>query len=782
MLVVAFLGAPMDSMAQRHTDQRLGQLTLSEKAALVTGKNTWETLDIPRLGIPSAWMSDGPAGLRKSSATELGLGVSIPATTFPSAGALAATWNPELVRRVGAALGDEAAAQNVTLVLGPGLNLKRHPLGGRNFEYYSEDPLLSGRMAAAFVIGVQSRGVGATLKHFAVNNQEHRRMVIDARVGERALRELYLRGFEIAVREGRPAAVMTSYNGVNGTPASHNAHLITDILRGEWGFDGLVVSDWGGVRDPVAAVQAGADLEMPGNPLSPPRIEAAVREGRLPIAALDRAVGNVLRLAQLPQWMGRSTDAAPAGDAHAVAVEAAEQSIVLLENDGVLPLRLDRRARLGVVGNLAFRPRIQGIGSSQVNPSRVDTVWNAIDALGRQRGLEPRAWPADYPEEGLTTPQKDDLQKFARGVDVVIALVGQRASHDAESWDRPSADLSPGDRDLMQALVASGKPVVAVVVGGGAVDVAPLARANALLFGWLGGQGFGTALARVLFGEVNPSGRLSETFARSLSDHASHVNFPGGPWAVDYGEGLYVGYRYFQSFDREVAYPFGYGRSYTTYEYLRMEAPDTVGDLEHPIQVTVDLQNTGTVAGAEVAQVYLRQVAPSLARPDRELVGFARVSLQPGEAHRVMVAIAPEQLAYYHDGLHRWVIEPGEYEILVGASAADIKLSERVLVTAGTMPREVYTLDHPLADLYRDPRGRVVVDFLASQMGFGSPAEAGSEDFMAAAMRQMTLRQVAGFAAGAVPLEALQGLLTLINSNMEPSEVQAALARQPARR
>jgi beta-glucosidase len=762
-------------MAQR--DHRLGQLTLAEKAALVTGKNTWETLDIPRLGIPSAWMSDGPAGLRKSSATELGLGVSTPATTFPSAGALAATWNAELVRRVGAAIGDEAAAQGVTLLLGPGLNLKRHPLGGRNFEYYSEDPLLSGRIAAAFVNGVQSRGVGATLKHFAVNNQEHRRMVIDARVGERALRELYLRGFEIAVREGRPAAVMTSYNGVNGTPASQHTHLITDILRGEWGFDGLVVSDWGGVRDPVAAVRAGADVEMPGNPLSPPRIEAAVREGRLSLEALDRAVGNVLRLAHLPQWMVRSPDAAPAGDAHAVAVEAAEQSIVLLENDGVLPLRLGRRSRLGVVGNLAFRPRIQGIGSSQVNPSRVDTVWSAIDALGRQRGLEPRAWPADYSEEGLTTAQQDDLEKFVSDVDVVIALVGQRASHDAEAWDRPSADLSPGDRELMQAVVASGKPVVAVVVGGGAVDVSPLAKANAVLFGWLGGQGFGTGLARVLFGEVNPSGRLPETFAHSVSDHASHVNFPGGPWAVDYGEGLFVGYRYFQSFDREVAYPFGYGLSYTTFDFLRMEAPDTVGDLEHPIEITVDVQNTGTVAGVEVAQVYLRQLAPSLPRPDRELVGFARMQVAPGEARRVMIPIVPEQLAYYHDGLRRWVIEPGEYEILVGASAVDIKLSARLLVTAGTMPREVYTLDHTLADLYGDPRGRVVVDHLASQMGFGSLAEAGPDNFMAAAMKQMTLRQAAGFSGGAVTLEALADLLTLINSDMEPSEVRAILMR-----
>jgi beta-glucosidase len=326
--------------------------------------------------------------------------------------------------------------------------------------------LLSGRIAAAFVSGVQSQGVGATLKHFAVNNQEHRRMVIDARVGEARAARAVSRGFEIAVREGQPAAVMTSYNGVNGTAASHNAYLITDILRGEWGFDGLVVSDWGGVRDPAAAVRAGADLEMPGNPLSPPRIEAAVGDGSLSLEAVDRAVGNVLRLAQLPQWMPRSTDSAPARDAHAIAVEAAEQSIVLLENDGLLPFAPPGRSRLGVVGTLAFRPRIQGIGSSQVHPRRVDTVWNAIDALGRERGLQPRAWTADYSEDGLTAGQKDDLRGFLQDVDVIVALVG--AGVRAPSLGSPVGRPLPGDQEVLQTTLGSGKRVVAVVVAGGA--------------------------------------------------------------------------------------------------------------------------------------------------------------------------------------------------------------------------------------------------------------------------------------------------------------------------
>jgi beta-glucosidase len=764
-------------MAQRDPARWLEQLTLAEKAGLLTGKNTWETLDIPRLGIPSVWMSDGPAGLRKSVPTGLGLGETAPATTFPSASALAATWDPDLVRRVGAAIGQEAAANGVTLLLAPGLNLKRHPLGGRNFEYYSEDPLLSGKIAAAYVSGVQSRGVGATIKHYAVNNQEYRRMVIDARVGERVLRELYLRAFEIAVREGHPAAVMTSYNRVNGTQASANGRLITDILRGEWGFDGLVVSDWGGVDDPVAAVRAGGDLEMPGNPLSPALIEAAVRGGSLSTEAVDRAAGNVLRLVTLRDRLPRPADAPPAPAPHAVAVEAAEQSIILLENKGVLPLRLPRQAKVGVVGNLAFHPRIQGIGSSEVRPTQVDTAWTAIRELGSKRALESRGWQVDYAEDGLTDMQKNDLRSFVGGLDLIIALVGQRAAHDAEGWDRPSAQLSAGDKEVAQIVLAADKPVVAVVIGGGAVDVAPLAEADALLFGWLGGQGFGTALARILFGEVNPSGRLSETFAHAISDHASSVNFPGGPWEVDYGEGLYVGYRYFLSFGRDVAYPFGYGRSYTTFEYAGMEAPDSVSDLEHPIEISVDLKNSGTRLGAEVVQVYLRQRAPSLPRPDRELAGFAKVAVEPGQTRRVTIAVDPERLSYYHDGLKRWVIEKGEYDILIGASAADIKLSHRVVLTAGTMPREVCTLDHSIAEVYRDPRGKVVVEFLARQMGMAIPVEAGPNDFEAAVMTQLPFRKLVNFSDGRITVEALTGLLALINSDMEPSEVQARLSR-----
>jgi beta-glucosidase len=383
----------------------------------------------------------------------------------------------------------------------------------------------------------------------------------------------------------------------------------------------------------------------------------------------------------------------------------------------------------------------------------------------------------DYSEDGLTDAQKSDLRTFLGPLDLIIALVGQRAAHDAEGADRPSAQLCPGDLDVIGIALASGKPVVAVVIGGGAVDVAPVAKVNALLFGWLGGEGFGTALARILFGEVNPSGRLSETFAHSVSDHASSVNFPGGPWEVDYGEGLYVGYRYFLSFGRDAAYPFGYGRSYTSFDYVAMQAPDSVGDLQRPIAIAVDVRNSGTRAGAEVVQVYLHHRSPSLQRPDRELAGFAKVAVEPGQTNRVTIAVEPERFAYYHDGLKRWVIEKGEYDVLIGASAADIKLSHRVVLTAGTMPREVYTLDHSIAEVYRDPRGKVVVEFLARQMGMAIAAEAGPNDFEAAVMTQLPFRKLVNFSDGRITVEALTGLLALINSDMEPSEVQARLSR-----
>ena len=592
----------------------VGQLTLEEKAALVTGRNAWETAEVPRLGIPPVWMADGPVGLRRS--TGEAVTASQPATCFPSAAAMAATWDPELIEQVGAAIGAEARAAGVTLLLGPGLNMKRHPLGGRNFEYYSEDPLLSGRIAAAFVRGVQSQGVGATLKHFAVNNQEHRRMSIDARVGERALREIYLRGFEIAVEESAPQAVMSAYNKVNGTWASESRLLLTEILRDEWGFEGLVVSDWGAVDEPAPAIAAGLDLEMPGNPLSPPRVVQAVRDGELAEDDLDRAVGRVLQLVerQAAQTPGPGGDLFDAH--HELARRVALEGLVLLRNNGILPVAAGPARRIGVVGRLAWEPRIQGVGSSQVNATRVDDAWGRIEELAAADGHAPALWRAEYDENGLTASETAELVSFLAERDLVLVFAGQKASHDAEAWDRPSMSLAPADLELLAAVAASGKPFVVVLVGGGAMDVRPFAaQAGAVLMGWLGGQGFGTAVADALFGRGAPAGKLSETFAWSVADHASAINFPGGPRTVDYGEGLFVGYRYFQTFRQAVAYPFGHGLSYGAIEIASATAPEALA-APAPFEVRVALRNAGERAGAETVQVYLRQLG-SVAPPPR---------------------------------------------------------------------------------------------------------------------------------------------------------------------
>jgi beta-glucosidase len=750
------------------------ELTLEEKACLITGINKWETCPVPRLGIPSVWMADGPVGLRKNLGAALT--DSVPATCFPSAAAMAATWNPELIERVGGGIGAEAHANDVTLLLAPGLNLKRHPLGGRNFEYYSEDPLLSGKIAAAFVRGVQSQGVGATLKHYAANNQEHRRMSIDARIDERTLRELYLRGFEIAVKEGRPQAVMSSYNRLNGTYASQNRWLLTDVLRDEWGFDGLVVSDWGAVDDPVASIAAGLDLEMPGNPLTPAIIVSAVEDGALDESDLDRAVENVLQLVARRAAVEerRKIDALAAN--HELAREVAAESMVLLKNDGILPITADRELRIGVVGNLADEPRIQGIGSSQISPPQAEAPWNHLQEIGSRQGHTLELWPPGYDEDRLKNEERTDLAEFFGRQDLVLVFVGQKASHDAEAWDRPSMDLAPADFAVIETVQKAGTAFVVVLAGGGAVDVRPFdTTANAILMGWLGGQAFGSAVAEVVFGLRAPSGRLSETFARSAEDHASAINFPSGPLTVRYGEGLSVGYRYFQTFAQEVMYAFGHGLLYTTFEYAVVKAPDTLDSLNEGFDVSVTLRNTGERDGADVVQVYLRHLDPRFDRPDRELIGFAKTAVGAGQSKEVAIHIDSERLAYFHEGHGGWVIEPGRYELLVGASAADIRTTVPLEVAVGTLPREVYTLHSVIGDVYRDPRGKVVIDYFRAQRGQKPLGEAAPDDFRAAVQKNLPFKKISNFSNGAVSVAQLEQLLAMINSDMAPEEVAAAL-------
>ncbi|MCG2799001.1 MAG: glycoside hydrolase family 3 C-terminal domain-containing protein [Cellulomonas sp.] len=640
-------------------------LSLEEKAALLSGKTVWDSRDVPRLGIRSLVLTDGPHGVRRQtgSADHLGIAASLPATCFPTAAAVANTWDIELVQEIGAALGAEATAQGVDVLLGPGLNIKRSPLCGRNFEYLSEDPHLAGHLAAAYVRGIQGAGPAACPKHFAVNSQELRRMTNDSVVDERTLREIYLTAFEIVVREGRPATVMSSYNKVNGTYAHENAFLLQQVLRDEWGFDGPVVSDWGGGDDPVAAVRAGGTLEMPSPGMdSALRILEAVRRGELTEAELDVRVAEMLALVERsgPARVGTYDDAAH----HALARRAAAASVVLLKNDDAL-LPLAPATRIAIVGDFAFVPRYQGAGSSQVNPTRVTDLVTALgtstlDVVATARGFR-RDGGAD---EALLT----EAVAAARGADVVVAHLGLDELSEIEGRDRTDLRLPAAQLELLAALHDTGVPVVVVLAAGSVVEMPWLEAATAVVHGFLGGQAGAEGMADVLVGQVNPAGRLAESYPVRLADVPNVAYYPGDGPTAEYREGLYIGYRYYASADVPVTFPFGFGLSYTTFAYDELEVT--------PDGVTFTLENTGTVAGAEVAQLYVGRAAhdDGVHRPVRELKGFARVSLEPGERRRVRVAFDERTFRHFDTRTGRWEVEGGTWTVAVAANATDLRL------------------------------------------------------------------------------------------------------------
>jgi beta-glucosidase len=686
----------------------LAELTLEEKASLCLGSDFWHTAPVERLSIPAIMVSDGPHGLRKQpdEADHVGISGSVPATCFPTACALASSWDPELVRRIGEALGREARAQGVAVVLGPGINIKRSPLCGRNFEYFSEDPLVSGVLGAAMIDGVQSQGVGTSLKHYAANNQETDRLRVSADVDERTLREIYLAGFERADTQAQPWTVMCSYNKVNGVYASEHAWLLTTVLRGEWGFDGLVVSDWGAVHDRVAALAAGLDLEMPPNlGVSDAAIVTAVGTGQLDEHVLDAAVARVLRLVD----RATATTEPPAvldPDAHhALARAAATECAVLLKNeDRLLPLRPAAGNTIAVVGEFARTPRYQGAGSSQVTPTRVDV------ALGELRASVPDgvevAFAAGY---GIDTTDHDDelaaeAVALASRADVVVAFLGLPAADESEGFDRSHMDL-PANQTALLSRLADANPNLAVVLANG--SVVRLAdweqHAKAVLECWLSGQAAGGATADLLCGAANPSGRLAETLPLRLEDAPSYLNFPGEAGHVRYGEGIFVGYRGYDALDRQVSYPFGHGLSYTSFSYADLTTNLTGrpqdGDLV--VNVSCRVTNTGDRRGKEVVQLYVRDPEASVARPVRELKAFAKADLDPGETTVVEFTLAARDLSYWSTSVNDWVLEGGEFELAVGASSRDLRLTTTVDIAAPPLPVRLdgmATLEEWLAD------------------------------------------------------------------------------------
>ena len=659
-------------------DAYIQKLTLEEKAALLQGWSTWTTWDGSKLGIPAIFMADGPHGLRKQAGAgdHLGLNASVPATCFPTAATMANSWDEALGEELGRALGEEAAANDVHMVLGPGLNMKRSPLCGRNFEYFSEDPYLAGKMGAAYIRGIQANGVAACPKHFAANSQELRRMCMDSVVDERTLREIYLTAFEMAVTEGRAKTIMSSYNIVNGTYANENAHLLTEILRGEWGFDGFVVTDWGGDNDHAAGVKAGSNLVMPApGPDCAIGLVKAVKEGKVSEADIDKRLTELLNVvfsvseavSQAPKSFDRDAH-------HAIARKCAEGSIVLLDNDGILPLK--KETKTAVIGDFAETPRYQGAGSSQVNPTKLDSLKDALTSAGLNitgyaKGFS-RVDPK--PQQALI----DEAVAAAKGAEVVLLCVGLDEILESEGMDRQHMELSEGQQALIDGVCAVNRNVVLVLSGGAPFVMPERTKYRAAIHGYLGGQAGAGAMADALLGKVNPSGKLNETWPEKLSDNPSYPYFPSPERTAEYREGLYIGYRYYDTAGVPVRFPFGYGLSYTTFAYSDISASQNA--------VTFTVTNTGAVDGAEVAQVYVSCKDGKVFRPNKELKGFAKVFLKAGESKTVTVPLDDKAFRYFNVKSDRWEIEPANYNICVGSNVSDVELIQTVWVEGTEAP------------------------------------------------------------------------------------------------
>ena len=661
----------------KHADV-IAKLSLREKCALLSGATVFETYALPNKGVPAIWLSDGPNGLRKQAgpADHLGLNPSEPATCFPTAATVANSWDPALGEEIGKALGEETASYSVNVILGPGLNTKRSPLCGRDFEYFSEDPYLSGKLAAGYVRGIQSVGVSACPKHFAANNQELRRMASNSVLDERTLRELYLTGFEIAVKEGRPKCIMTSYNRVNGTYANENHHLLQDILHGEWGYDGAVVTDWGGSNDHVEGVREGSTLEMPCPGFgSAKRLMQAVEEGRLPESAVDARVDELLELVFTTDAAVKAAPKRFDRDAHhALARRAAADRVVRLKNEeDLLPLKPGQSVAL--IGDFAQTPRYQGAGSSSVNATRVDNLKDAAEA----DDITLAGFCAGYERSGTPNPAfVEEAAALARKADVVVFCMGLDESNESEGLDRSHICIPENQKQLLEAVAQANENLVVVLSAGSVVETGWVSRCKAVLHAYLGGQAGAGAIMDVLTGRVNPNGKLAETLPLTYEDTPAARYFPGKQQNVEYREGLYIGYRYYETAHVSVRYPFGYGLSYTTFAYSDLK-PDAD-------KVTFTITNTGSRAGAEIAQLYVAKADAAVFRPEKELKGFAKVFLQAGECKTVTIPLDDKAFRYWNVKTDRWETEGGSYQLLVGASVQDIRLRAEVPVQGTGAP------------------------------------------------------------------------------------------------
>lgn len=686
---------------ERNLKELVSQMTLEEKAGMCSGLDFWHLKSVDRLDIPSVMVSDGPHGLRKQDdkADHLGINESIKAVCFPPAVLSACSFDRDLLRELGDTVGKEAQATDVSVVLGPAVNIKRSPLCGRNFEYYSEDPYLAGESAAAFIDGVQSHHVGTSIKHFAANNQELNRMSCSSEVDERTLREIYLPAFETAVRKSQPYTVMCSYNKINGTYSSENPWLLTEVLRDEWGFEGYVMSDWGAVNERVPGLKAGLDLEMPtSGGLTDREIVAAVQDGSLDESVLDQAVERILRITFT--WLDNREEQDFTLEAdHETARRIAEESMVLLKNENVLPLTPSENVVF--IGGFAKKPRYQGGGSSHINSFRVDSAIDAVRDIAEVSYVEGFSSSKDIYDEKLAA----EAVEAAKKADKAVIFAGLPDSFESEGYDRSHMRL-PECQDRLIREIAEVQPNTIVVLHNGSpVEMPWKDDVKGLLEAYLGGQAGGSAVVNILYGKVNPSGKLAETLPLKFSDNPSYLNFAERE-KVNYSEGVFVGYRYYDAKEMEVAFPFGHGLSYTTFKYSNLKLDRTEMTDQDTLTVSVDVTNTGSRAGKEVVQLYVSDRTGSVRRPLKELKGYEKVSLDPGETKTVTMTLDKRSFAWYSTELHDWYAASGEYEILIGASSRDIRLTEKIrLHSTRNLPLNL-TLNTPMGDLIADERTR----------------------------------------------------------------------------
>lgn len=779
----------MAPVRSRRVLETLAKLDLEEKASLLSGLDLWTTKPLPDAGVPSIWMADGPHGVRKAPrGDQVGIGTSLPATCFPTLSALGASFDVDLARRVGRAIGLEARALGVDVVLGPGVNLHRSPLGGRNFEYFSEDPELAGELGAAFVAGLQGEGVGASVKHFAANDQETGRMFVDAVVDERTLRELHLRPFEIVTTRAKPWTVMCAYNRVNGAFASEDAFLLDHVLVRDWGYEGVVVSDWGAVNDRVEGVRAGLHLEMPSSGgVTDREVIDAVRSGALPEAIVDERAAAILELVfraeEARSAAGVEAPRSRLPDSlrdvnHALGREAAAACSVLVRNEGgLLPLDAGRRRRIALIGRFAKEPRYGGGGSSQMVPARLES---ALDALRSDPGAHEIDYAEGVDERHESDPALlDEARRVARDADVAVVFVGLPASMEVEGADRRHLDLPASHVALVDAVASVQPDLVVVVVAGAPVRLPFADRASAILVAGLGGQAGGAGVADVLLGRADPGGRLATSWPRRIEDTPCFHQFPGEPREVRYGEGVFVGYRHYDTARIDPLYAFGHGLSYARFEWDDLEVdPTTLQDGER-LGISLRVRNVGTCAGSDVIQVYVHDEQSLVPRPEQELRAFAKVSLAAGDETRVRFSLDRRAFAFFDPRVHAFVCEPGGFEIRIARSSRDVVLRSRVVLEVAEMLRPPFDRHTPIRSFLEDERARAallpivakVVKALFGDAGLEAATgnAAGAAD-SGSFFLELPVGKLVSLSRGAVTREALAALLAAANARVTHPE------------